>query len=321
MVGCGAWLASLLLIGFVASIGIGTDAGVTIIGAVLIGGAILARRNSASDFIVQGSLACSLAGQALFAFGIVELTDSDGFEGILAVVSILSSILFFIFPDRIHRVLCVLIASVCLAVLLYIWEQNAIVPVIGPAIAMVMVYFYVRQGYFMQLGYGHLIRPLITGLMLSAFGFMLLSTVYLLPELGADFQFYPRPWISSIMLGGLFLSVGAWLWPQLGDAGSVNAKRVCYALTVLVIAAAWAVPGMLLALIVVLLGAATGNRVFAGAGIVFLALFIAAYFYGIQVTMLTKSMTLAATGAAVLLARWLLLKMLRFSSQEQSRHA
>jgi uncharacterized membrane protein len=68
-------------------------------------------------------------------------------------------------------------------------------------------------------------------------------------------------------------------------------------------------PGLLLALIVVMLGTASGHRTFVGAGIVFLVVFVAAYFYGIEVSMLTKSITLVSSGVAVLVARWLLLRV------------
>jgi uncharacterized membrane protein len=84
---------------------------------------------------------------------------------------------------------------------------------------------------------------------------------------------------------------------------------VIYGLMAVVIGAAWAAPGLLLALIVVMLGASSGSRVFIGAGITFLAIFLAAFFYGIQITMLTKSITLVATGTAVLVARWLILRV------------
>jgi uncharacterized membrane protein len=83
-----------------------------------------------------------------------------------------------------------------------------------------------------------------------------------------------------------------------------------YGLMIAVIACAWGAPGLLLALTVVLLGAAAGNRSFVGAGIVFLAVFVGAYFYGIETTLLTKAAALTASGAVVLLARWLLLKVL-----------
>ena len=60
---------------------------------------------------------------------------------------------------------------------------------------------------------------------------------------------------------------------------------------------------------------------FIGAGIAFLVVFIATYFYGIEVSMLTKSITLVATGAAVLAARWLLLKVTAGPVEGGASHA
>ena len=321
MVGFGAWLASLLLIGFVGSIGFAADAGFVIVGVLFIGGAIFARMKSKNDFVVQSALASSLAGQALLAYGIVEISGGNDFESVLSIVIILNAILFFVFPDRTHRLLSILIATASIGFLLYAWKLNAVVPVLGPLAAAAMVFFYKRQGASITRGKGDLIRPLITGLMLTAFGFLLLSTVYILPELRGEFAFYPRPWISTILLGALLLYVGTQVWPQIGDVAGSPGMAVFYGLLLVITVCAWAIPGLLLALIVIMLGATSGNRVFIGAGIAFLVVFIATYFYGIQVSMLTKSISLVATGAAVLAARWLLLKVTAGPVEGGSSHA
>jgi hypothetical protein len=320
LVGFGAWLASILLIGFVAGIGVSTGGGYVVIGLGLIVAAVFARRGSGNDFVVQSSLACSLAGQALLAYGVVDMSGGDEFEGVLSIAMVISAILFFIFPDRIHRVLSVLIATTSLSILLYVWELNVIVPVLGPAYAAVLIFLHKRQGQFLAQGKGHLVRPLLTGMMLSAFGFLLLSTAYVLPELELNFSFYPRPWISTILLGALFLYLGTQMWPQLTAGKNSVATPVLYGLMLVVIATAWAAPGLLLALVVVLLGASSGNRMFIGAGITFLTVFIATYFYGIEITMLTKSVTLVSSGIAVLLARWLILKALADSTEGEASH-
>ena len=321
MVGFGAWLASLLLIGFVGSIGFASDAGFVIVGALFIGGAIFARMKSQNDFMVQSALASSLAGQALLAYGIVEISGSGDFEAVLSMVVILNAILFIVFPDRIHRVLSILIAMASFGFLLYAWKLSATVPIIGPLVAATMVFFYQRQGRFIESGKGHLIRPLITGLMLTAFGFLLLSTIYILPELRLNFAFYPRPWISTILLGTLLLYMGTQVWPQISDVPASLGMAVFYGLLVAITAAAWAIPGLLLALIVIMLGTSSGNRVFIGAGVTFLVVFIATYFYGIQVSMLTKSITLVGSGATIILARWLLLKVTANPAEMGESHA
>lgn len=309
MVAFGAWLASLLLIGFVAGFGIMVG-GYVIVGLALIAGAVALRRQADNDFLVQATLAASLAGQALLAWGIADLGEGESIELLCTAIIIVSGVLFFIFPDRIHRVLSVLFAASALTVLLYAWEWNAAVPVLGPAFAALLVLVHRNRAGLTAAGHGHLVRPLENGLMLSAFGCLLLSTVYLLPELGSEFVFYPRPWISTVLLGALFLHVGSFTLQPLAAGAGRAAVPVTYALMLAVIACAWAAPGLLLALIVTLLGAAAGQRAFAAAGIAFLAVFVAAYFYGIETTLLTKSITLVATGASVLAARWVLLRLI-----------
>ena len=321
MVGFGAWLASLLLIGFVALVGFANETGFIIVGALFIGAATFGRRQSDNDFVVQSALASSLAGQALLAFGIVEVFNLDEFDALLSIVILLNSFLFFVFPDRTHRVLSILISMSSLAVLIYHWELNVIVPLVGPVLAAAMLFVHIQQGTLIERGFGHLSGPLISGLMLSAFGFLLLSTVYILPELNWEFAFYPRPWISTLLLGGLLLYAGNRVWSQIGEVTGGMEKQVFFGILLAIIAAAWSIPGLLLALIVTLAGASSGNRLMIGAGIGFLVVFFATYFYGIQVSMLTKSISLLATGTAILGARWLLLRVSTQNAAGGEEHA
>jgi len=308
MVGFGAWLASLLLIGFVGGMSIAMDGGYLIVGLGLIAAALVLRKRFDTDFVVQSTLAVSLAGQVIFVYGIAKFVSSVNIELTLAIIVIVNVILFVVFPDRIHRVLSIFFASGALAVLLYFLEFNSAIPLLGPAFAAALIFVHKHQVQLVANGFGVYVRPLMSGLMLSAFGFLILSTIYVLPELGIDFEFYPRPWISTVLFGVLILYLGAQLWPQVLDGGKAIAPQIIQGLMLVVIAAAWAAPGLLLALVVTMLGASFGNRTFVRAGIAFLAVFIGAYFYGIEITMLTKSITLVGTGVAVLLARWLILK-------------
>lgn len=316
MVGFGAWLASLLLIGFVAGLSLAMDGGYVVVGLGMIVAAVILRKRFSTDFMVQSTLAISLAGQGLFAFGIADFKLTGNYEATLIAIIVMSSILFVVFPDRIHRVLSVMFASSALAVLIYVQELNPIVPLLGPAYAAGLIFLCKGQPRLAASGLSAALRPLMTGIMLSAFGFLFLSTIYVLPELGIDYAFYPRPWISTVLLGALFIYLGTGIWPQLVGPNETGATAVIYGLMGIVVAAAWAAPGLLLALIVVMLGASSGNRVFTASGIVFLAVFLGAYFYGIQITMLTKSMTLVATGMAILLARYLILRIVLPTERE-----
>lgn len=309
MVGFGAWLASLLLIGFVAGFSIAVG-GYTVVGIALVIGATALRWRSDNDFFVQCALASSLAGQALLAYGFAEILGGEEFETFLGFVVVVSAVLFFAFPDRIHRVIMVLFAASALTMLIYAWELNAFVPVLGPIFAAALVGLHRNMPALIASGHGAILRPLSNGLMLSAFGALLLSTIYILPELGVEFAFYPRPWVSTVLLGALFLYVGGRVWSTLAETSSKTALTTLYALSSIVIISSWAAPGLLLSLIVVMLGAESGRRSFIGAGISFLVVFVACYFYGIETTMMTKSITLVATGSAILLSRWVILKVI-----------
>ena len=307
MVGFGAWLASLLLIGFVASFTLLMEGGHAFIGLVLVIGAVLLRRRFGNDFLVQCALASSLAGQALFAYGFSETVGHEEFEIFLGFVLVVSSVLFFLFPDRIHRVLMVLLATGSLTALCYVWELNAFVPLLGPALVAAMLLLHERLPNLLATRFAPLAAPLMSGLMLGAFGVLSISTVYVLPELGLEQTLYPRPWISTILLGGLFVYVGTLIWPAVVPHDTKGARPFLYGAMAIVSACAWAAPGLLLGLIVVILGAASGRKTFTGAGVGFFVVFLAAYFYGIEVTMLTKSVVLVATGVAVLILRWAVL--------------
>ncbi len=309
MVGFGAWLASLMLIGFVASFSLLMDGGHAFIGLALIAGAILLRRQSNNDFLVQCALAASLAGQALTAYGFSESIGHDEFELFLGFALVVSSALFFLFPDRIHRVLMVLLATGSLTTLFYVWEMNALVPVLGPAFTAALILLQRQLPGLVGSRFATFVRPLMDGLMLSAFGVLLISTAYVLPELGLEYQFYPRPWMSTILLGGLFLYVGTWIWPIVAPPSYGNTLPYLYGMMIIVIICAWAAPGLLLGLIIVMLGAASGRKTLLRAGIGFFAIFLASYFYGIEVTMLTKSVALVATGIAILISRWAILRL------------
>ena len=322
MVGTGAWLASLLLVGFVAGFTIALDGGYAFVGIALIATGLFVRRQNDNDFLVQGSLALSLAGQALVAWGIVDAVGGDEFEVFLSLIIVMSTVLFFIFPDRIHRVMMVLFVTTSVTTLFYVWELNALVPILGPIFAVILVLVHDNQSKIIGAGLGRYLRPLMNGFMLSAFGTLLLSTIYVLPELGgAQLDIYPRPWISTLILGAPFLYVGTRIGSNLtGPNGKVGILTIG-ALLSIIIAGSWAAPGLLLALVVVMLGAETGHKTFIGAGIAFLAVFLAAYFYGIELTMQTKSITLVITGITVLAVRWIVLTIMGTDGQGGEHNA
>jgi uncharacterized membrane protein len=207
-----------------------------------------------------------------------------------------------------------------LTVLFYFWKLNALVPLLGPAITVALIWISRNRMALLAGGMGVYVRPLQSGLMLSAFGCLMMSTVYILPELGGTFEFYPRPWISTVLLGLLLLYVARDAWAGMLATAPQSTVVTIYTLLAIIIGCVWMAPGLVLALIVTLLGVSSGHRTMTGAGIGFLVLFLGTYFYGIQITMLQKSVTLVTAGVAILVARWIVLKLLPDSAQWEVSH-
>ena len=70
--------------------------------------------------------------------------------------------------------------------------------------------------------------------------------------------------------------------------------------TVLVSLPALWTPGVLAAVIVIVLGLQRANRLLLGLGAAFLAVFLIAFYYHLDVTLLVKSLLLLATGLLLL---------------------
>jgi uncharacterized membrane protein len=84
--------------------------------------------------------------------------------------------------------------------------------------------------------------------------------------------------------------------------------------TVLVSLPALWMPGILAATIVLALGFQRGNRILLGLAAIFLAIFLIAFYYNLEVTLLAKSLLLLAAGLLLLGLRALLAR--EFRSQE-----
>jgi uncharacterized membrane protein len=314
MVGFSAWLASWMLIGFVVGAAVVESEQATLImGVILVVGAVFARCVSDNDFMTQMALAVSLAGEGLIVFAVYEISDS--FEATMFSFIFLEAVLVAFYPDAVHRFLSSASIFGALAGLLYKWELQSLlhVIVIGGAAGFIAMVFYERG--FLARGQGQLVLPVKWGVLFGQLGVLMLSTIYVLPELGRDFEFFPFRWVSTLGLGVLLL----FLIYRLERSGyftlARNGKAIVYGACFVLIVAVLKAPGLIMALLLLLLGFARSDRVLLGVAIGFFVVFLAAFFYGIEVTLLTKSLVLVAAGALLLVAR-IVLKHFVFQAGE-----
>jgi uncharacterized membrane protein len=79
--------------------------------------------------------------------------------------------------------------------------------------------------------------------------------------------------------------------------------------------------GMATALLILLLGFATGNRVLMGLGLIALGGFISHYYYQLNNTLLFKSLVLALSGTVLLAVRFALQKYFPLIDSKENDHA
>ncbi|WP_020405350.1 DUF4401 domain-containing protein [Hahella ganghwensis] len=309
LIGIGAWLSSWLFMAFIIGISISlTESLYWVLGVLFLAAAIGTCHVTRVDFLRHMALAMSLAGQLLIGYAIAETSPWDDIESSLLALIALNLILIVGFPDRIHRFLSILFINSALAPLLYKWEAQAMIPFISPLLLGAFAFISLRETQWNNRAIAPLIPSLTAGLAISAMGWTLLSTIYVLPELQGDFVFYPTPWITT--LGALItLCLVQWKYlPLIPGNLTRNSILILIAGTVLLALTTLNAPGIMLSLTVILIGSLNSHRFQQGMGIGFLSLFLLTFFYGIETSLLMKSAILTSAGVLVLLVRWTLQK-------------
>jgi uncharacterized membrane protein len=301
LVGISAWIAAVLLIAFLIG---GTQLvrsgeSMIIVGLILCAVAIAIRRGVPSSiFAAQLALALSIAGQSLFCFGMADLSNT-----VLVIVLSLSAleiVLIALYPDTLHRFLSTVVIVGALVALLFDWNApGAVHPLVGILAACALV-LWERESDLAVARAAVLTRPIAYGLVVALFGVLCFGITELIP--------IPRWWVSGLLLLPLLLVLEYRIVSRLEQ--HVNAKIVPWLVGATLLAslpALWT-PGVLAAAIVLVLGFQRGNRLLLGLGAAFLAVFLIAFYYHLDVTLLVKSLLLLATGLLLLGLRALMLR-------------
>ncbi len=320
LIGIGAWLGSWLFMAFIIGISISmTDGGYMVLGILFLAGSLTLCYSTQHDFPRHVALSVSLAGQLLIGYAVAESSPWDDMESYLLTLIFLNLALVFGYPDRVHRFLSVLFIGTALMPLLYKWELQALIPFISPILLAAFVLLSQQETRWYSpphdgtergriLVVESLLPPIMNGLLISSMAWTMLSTIYILPELEVDFVFYPSPWISSLGILAI-LCLAEWKYlPQLSGKGDPKPAYVHIMIggTLLLGIATLNAPGILLSLTVLFTGTLNGHRFQQGLGIAFFVLFLTAFFYAIETTLLMKSIILVSSGLVVLLARKLI---------------
>lgn len=309
LLGFAGWLAALFLLGFVSTAMswlLDSEMASIVAGLLLCGAAWLMFRTTAVNaFATQFALALSFAGQALFALGVFgTLGRSQGLAEPWLWVALQQAVLLAVMPSAVHR----LWSAFAAATALYLALRDGAPAFLAPALMLAAA----AWAWLHELRWPRIsavLRPAAYGLVLALI-FVELAAGLFRPAIGLDATPPGRRTWGQLLNGAVLLAVVWVLLRRSGVRWPGKASVTLLAGALVVVLVSLAAPGIAAGTCLLLLGYAHGNAVLAGLGGAALLLYAAGYYYELDVTLLVKSQALAATGAALLALRWVLLRWL-----------
>ncbi|CAG1021569.1 hypothetical protein DOJK_01083 [Patescibacteria group bacterium] len=309
MQGIAGWIGAFFIMGFFGAIFddlIDDEVFALVLGMVLcvIAGFIF-RLTRHNDFAQQFGLAVSFAGQGLFMFGLFDLFDHENQLAFFSLF-IFQAILTLFLANSIHRVLTSLAAMTALMIFLH---GIGIYGLISGITAMGFALIWSNEQNWTV--HGFMLRPIGYGLALALLQF---EVIHLL--LGFDFGDWlhaEKTWmmLQAPLIGTALVAITfVWVIIRLlkKEQIDLNSHTALFALgaALLICLLSFVAKGMVTALLILLLGFNSQNRVLMGLGLCALLGFLARYYYLLEHTLLFKSIVLFLTGLVLLAIRFAL---------------
>jgi len=299
--GTGAWLATVLLIWFLAATGVVENPqGALALGVVLVTGAVVLRRRTAVEFLRHFSVAVSFTGQALLLFGIHGVSDSAFVTGLTAAG--LSVVLLRLVPDALHRFLSAVGGSI--AAVIAVGELSLRYGFEGVVLLIVaLAAFAWRGGTHAGPERDEIAVPVGSGLVIALFGLLLFGTAFSDKVRLLESALWRLGGVTTI---GITLALVLLMLAILDEQGTPrqSPKALVYLASVVVLGAlTLSSPGIVAGAAVLALGFDRRNPILIGVAACFLLVFGSVYYYSLHLTLLEKSGVLAASGMLLLLVR------------------
>lgn len=298
LTGLGAWISALFIMGFVELMSSSASEGAVFLGfgVLLVGAGVGVLRAPRGDFLTQLGLAGSLGGQALIAIGVARATDSD--TGTALVALLLSLGLTAAVWARVHRFFTTLGAALALGYLVVEGHLPRGLDVLTLVFAIAASLVWLDQPRRLAATGRDALAPVGYALVVALFGVLLLSV--------ADGSHLPLdlPPPSRIACAGLGLIDVALALTILREHGRLPpppAPAIGLLVLALLGVATPGTPGLPGALGVLILGFHRRNPLLVGLASVFLVVFLGAFYYSLQATLLVKSVYLMTSGALLAL--------------------
>lgn len=304
LVGISAWIAALLLFGFFATLfdQLWRNGGTALVLGALCCTAALAllRITRGGEFLGQGAIALSLAGQILVGMALHDLVDDSLAWSGLGAIALL---LYALGPTPMHRFLCgAVFAAALVGFCTEIDERGLALPL--PLLAwaaLVSWWWHERRD-----ASSARLSPLAWALSLAA---LLLAWFGNAGELLRD-SLDPAWRVGAQLATAALLPATVAVLLRPAQAGASRRHAALLLLGAVALAVSWLrAPGIAVGLALALTGFATNRIALLVVGLGGVGVYLLRYYYQLDVPLLQKAQWLALSGAALLLARFTWLRV------------
>lgn len=297
----GGLLAVLALIGFffVADL-IGSKASFYSFGVILLGGAFFMDRSATAAFLQAVVVALVTTGSI---FTLVGVGESFHYDQTVAVAAFFLSVAVLVFfKNQIVAFLATLGACISLLVWLTLFQEMLMIHLYVGLVGLVSFLLVVREHDFVSQG-GGLTRK-FTSIRLGLIGGLLVGSLYVGNRYWWIGEQSPFVGYAALIIIPLLL---VFSWRELQRIKEGDASKTGYLIGVgILLLPTLLAPAAAPALLILLLSFGTGYRLGTGIGAIALIYFLGQYYYDLNLTLLTKSYVLIASGALLLVAyKWL----------------
>jgi len=292
--GIGAWFTAAFLILFLGiSHIVESGTGAIICGIIFLVAAIIIVRASKAAFLSQLSLALAFAGNILVLLG----TDEFGRYKISVVLithAVVCAVVYPLYANSIYRFLAPT-ALVALATAWIVEEE-------------IFVLMHVLIGAETLLSGILLLRkkrpPLLTPLVYSAAAILPATLLFMnLTQMNIWRTDFDEPlWPSSLLLAGGLIYL---YFHLVGGSKRLREPWLILAIVSTILLGIFTTPGILVAVGLLVMGYAFGDRILTALSYLFLPCFLVFFYYALNVDLAHKSCVIAGSGVLLLVVRWI----------------
>lgn len=294
----GAWISALLFWFFLASTELlGSQPGMLIFGSILIAASLIFSRLNYRNLVLDPfTLAFGILGQFILGHALMEWLD-DG-TGFLLLAIAIESVILWLTRNTIQRFGSTMVLLLCLTGLQFEHLDGESFPLFTAAVLAVFAWAWTKEPKLLVK-----LRVLTNHFLPGTSALAIFGLVAAITSIGAhDYSLDSWWWnAAGILLAATIIWVG---WENLkSHPGKINPAWLLTGAAVAMVPLVFT-PGILAGILVMTVGFSRGQYKLAGLGLVGLTFFLIAFYYNLQVSLLTKSLYLMASGVFFLGARW-----------------